>query len=229
MARRKKIEVISEEDNKKVDNIEPDVKGQDGTEEDGNERIVEADKEMEKKESEVKEEFDVREEKKEDFTEEEKLRQELEKNKITAAEYRESFLRARADYENLKKRSDNQISLSLIRGKRLLIERLLEVLDNFERALNVDENTVKARDVLIGVRMIYKQLNGLLEDEGLKPVATVGSVFDPRLHEALETVFSDEYEDEEIVGEFLKGYVFKDELVRPAKVKVSRIPPAAGS
>ena len=108
--------------------------------------------------------------------------------------------------------------------KKSVVEKLLEVLDNFERALNVDENTVKAKDVLTGVRMIYKQLKGVLEEEGLKAVPAVGELFDPRFHEAIATLTSGDYKDEEIVDEFLKGYTFKEELVRPAKVRVSRLP-----
>ncbi len=113
------------------------------------------------------------------LTKEELLRKELEEVKALAAENRESFLRARADYENLKKRTEQQLSNSISIGKRVVIEKLLDVLDNFERALNVDESKADVKNILIGVRMIYKQLKGVLEEEGVKVVPTVGNIFDP--------------------------------------------------
>ena len=80
------------------------------------------------------------------------------------------------------------------------------------------------KNILIGVRMIYKQLKGVLEDEGVKEIPTVGNIFDPKFHEAVETVTSDKHKDEEIVEECLKGYTFKDNVLRPAHVKVARVP-----
>ncbi len=155
---------------------------------------------------------------------EEILKKELEETKAQANQNWESFLRARADYENFKKRAEQQISAGTITGKRIIIDRLLEVIDNFERALNIDETKADVKNILIGVRMIYKQLKGVLEDEGVKEISTVGNIFDPRFHEAVETVTSDKYKDEEIVEECLKGYTFKDSVLRPAHVKVARVP-----
>jgi molecular chaperone GrpE len=158
------------------------------------------------------------------LSEEENLKKELEKTKALASENWESFLRARADYENFKKRAEFQISAGTITGKRIVIEKILEVLDNFERALNFDESKADVKNILIGVRMIYKQLKGVIEEEGVKEIPTTGNIFDPKLHEAVETVVSDKHKDEEIVEECLKGYTFKDAVLRPAQVKVARVP-----
>jgi molecular chaperone GrpE len=151
------------------------------------------------------------------------LKKELEEAKSLANQNWESFLRARADYENFKKRAEQQISAGTITGKRIIIDRVIEVLDNFERALNFDESKADVKNILIGVRMIYKQLKGVLEDEGVKEIPTTGTIFDPRFHEAVETVTSDKHKDEEIVEECLKGYTFKDNVLRPAQVKVARV------
>jgi molecular chaperone GrpE len=210
MSKKRKIEVFSE--NEKSENSEEDHLNQETPENHtlpGDDTISSGGISSEVEES---------------ITEEERLKKELEETKIVASENWESFLRARADYENFKKRAEQQISAGTITGKRIIIEKLLEVIDNFERALNFDESKVDVKNLLIGVRMIYKQLRGVLEEEGVKEVPTVGNIFDPKFHEALESVISDKYKDEEIIEECVKGYSFKDNILRPAKVKVARIP-----
>lgn len=211
MSKKRKIEVTSEDDfeNNKEDLQETQVSSSENKDiEEGNmeEKILKNTEETEE----------------DTFIELEKLKKELEEVKAKERDNRESFLRARADYENLRKRSEAQVGMGILRGKKAIVSSILDVLDNFERALNVDETTVSAKNILIGVRMIHKQLKSVLEDEGLKEIDTLGNIFDPRYHEAVESVISNEYKDEEIIGEFVKGYQFKDELLRPAKVKVAR-------
>jgi len=231
MPRKKKIKINSDEADQNLNNIEEEDyldEMDDKIDEDFDEVLEDSldlsdDFEVLASIPGVVEKKDKKEEEDKNLTKEERLKKELDEAKAKATENWENFLRARADYENFKKRAEQQIASSSIKGKKIIVENLLEVIDNFERALNVDESKTDAKNILIGVRMIHKQLMGILEDEGLKQITTKGEMFNPRFHEAIETVTSDKHKDEEIVDEVLKGYMFKDEIIRPAKVKVARV------
>jgi molecular chaperone GrpE len=99
-----------------------------------------------------------------------------------------------------------------------LVKQILPVLDDFERALQVetaDQNYAK------GVGLIYQRLFESLKKLGLEPMETTGRQFDPNLHQAVERVHTDEAPDQAILGEFQKGYHFKGKLLRPAMVRVA--------
>jgi molecular chaperone GrpE len=105
--------------------------------------------------------------------------------------------------------------------------KLLPVLDNLKRALETEASVEASesdefRHFLSGVDLIYKQLNGVLDALGVKPIAAVGEPFDPHVHEAVTAEVTDEYEPDTVMQEIVAGYRLGDKLIRPALVKVAK-------
>lgn len=125
-------------------------------------------------------------------------------------DYLEHLQRLQAEFENFQKRVAKEKEQLLQFANKGLLLKLLEVNDNFERALKAES------EIKEGVEMIFKQFNDLLEKEGVSQIKAKGKDFDPRLHEAV----TKEGEGNKIVEVFQKGYMFKDKLLRPSKVKI---------
>jgi molecular chaperone GrpE len=128
------------------------------------------------------------------------------------------MLRARAEFENARRRYDRERSEYLQFAAMDMVKDVLPVLDDFERALKVetaDSNYAK------GVELIYSRLYETLKRLGLEPLDTTGQQFDPNIHQAVERVPTEEAEDQSVVGEFQRGYNFKGKLLRPAMVRVA--------
>ncbi|HEV2404865.1 MAG TPA: nucleotide exchange factor GrpE [Ktedonobacterales bacterium] len=137
-----------------------------------------------------------------------------------AAQYKDRFLRERAEMENFKKRQERLAGERMQRYKRDLLEKVIEVMDNLDRAMQY-ESSMDQESLNQGLRMVHWQLEEILKTEGLTPVATVGQVFDPHVHEAIESVASPEHPEGTVVEEVRKGYMLGGDMVRPARVKVS--------
>jgi len=137
-----------------------------------------------------------------------------------AAQYKDRYLRECAEMENFRKRQERIASDRVARYKRDLLEKVLEVMDNLDRAMRY-EDSLDRESLQQGLRMVQWQLDELLRTEGLTPVVVVGEQFDPRVHEAVETVPSPEHPEGTVVEEVRKGYLLGGELMRPARVKVS--------
>jgi molecular chaperone GrpE len=131
-----------------------------------------------------------------------------------------AYLRALADFENYRKRVERDRSGAVHAGKREILLPLLETLDGFERALAHMENDPES--VVEGVRAIYRSLLSQLEAQGVNQFRSRGESFDPRLHEAVTSVESEEHEPDTIVDELSRGYRWGDEVFRPARVTVAR-------
>jgi molecular chaperone GrpE len=140
-------------------------------------------------------------------------------------QYKDKYLREYADKENFRKRQERMAADRIRREKLDLLERVLEVVDNLDRALRFEE-TMDRESLQQGLRMLQWQLNELLSQQGLTPVATVGEPFNPYVHEAVEQVSSNEHAEGTVVEEVRKGYKLGDETIRPARVKVSAGPEA---
>jgi molecular chaperone GrpE len=139
---------------------------------------------------------------------------------------REQWIRSAADFDNAKKRLARDREEFLKFGQENMIRNLLPVLDNFHRALDHagdEKNENNLKSLVTGVQMIFKQMQDLLQSQGLKKLETVGKKFDPHLHEAIGYVH-DEGEEDAIVGEVEAGYQLHDRLLRPAKVRVRMVP-----
>jgi molecular chaperone GrpE len=134
------------------------------------------------------------------------------------AELHERLLRARAEFENARRRSERERLEYLQFAAMDLVRDVLPILDDFERALKVE---TADRDYAKGVELIYQRMADTLKKLGLEPIETAGQKFDPNLHQAVERVQTDEAEDQAILGEFQRGYNFKGKLLRPAMVRVA--------
>ena len=140
-----------------------------------------------------------------------------------AAQNWDKFLRERAEMDNFRKRQERIFADRVRREKRELLGKVLEVVDNLDRALRY-EDSLDRDGLQQGLRMLQWQLNELLKNEGLTVAPTVGEPFDPYVHEAIESVASTEYPEGVVVEEVRKGYKIGDETLRPARVKVSAGP-----
>ncbi len=134
--------------------------------------------------------------------------------------YLEQLQRLQAEFENYRNRVDKEKSDTAKYAKEELILKLLEVIDNLERATDAIEKGGSTEDLKKGIDMIFSQLHKVLEDEGIKAIEAVDKPFDPHEHEALGKENSDK-EDNVVVKEVQKGYILKDKVIRPSKVIVS--------
>lgn len=133
-------------------------------------------------------------------------------------EYRDRYLRALADFENFRRRSEREKADFYKYAVTGLMKELLPVLDNFDRALeHVDEND----EVHKGVLLIYKQLSGVLQRNGLRTIDEANVPFDPNIHEAVVRDEDDSVPSHTVVAVMQKGYFLNDRLLRPALVKVA--------
>lgn len=137
------------------------------------------------------------------------------------AEEEERYLRLRADFDNLKRRTQlDREAQAKYRAQSLLTD-LLPVLDNFERALNVEATSEEAQNMKKGIEMVYRTLVEATEKEGLKVIATEGEAFDPNVHQAVMQESDAEKESGIVLQELQRGYQLKDRVLRPAMVKVN--------
>lgn len=134
------------------------------------------------------------------------------------ADLQARVLYSRAEFDNARRRFERERSEFLQFAAVDLVKDILPVLDDFERALNVE---TADRNYAKGVELIYQRLSETLKKMGLEPIETAGKQFDPNVHQAVERVQTDEMEDQSIVGEFQRGYNFRGKLLRPAMVKVA--------
>lgn len=141
-----------------------------------------------------------------------------------AEEHYQRLLRLQADYDNFRRRTRQEKEDFAKYASMQVMERLLPVLDNFERAIAAGRNTDDLDSFLKGVDMIFRQLTDVLGQEGLTPIKAVGEPFNPKFHQAVMQVESDEHEDGIIVEELQKGYMLKERVIRPSMVKVNAKP-----
>ncbi len=148
------------------------------------------------------------------------LKTQLEQARQEAAENWNKYLRERAEMDNFRKRQERIATDRLQREKKELFQKILGVMDNVERALAY-QDTMDRQGLQQALRMVMWQMNEVMRGEGLTPVPTVGEVFDPYVHEAIEAVEGSDQPEGTIIEEVLKGYKLGDETLRPARVKVS--------
>jgi molecular chaperone GrpE len=153
-------------------------------------------------------------------------RAELKRLEGEVKELRDSVARRQADFENYRKRVDRERAETYNRVVADVAAKLLPVLDNLKRALETEASIEASesdefRHFLSGVDLIYKQLAGVLDALGVKPVVAEGEQFDPHLHEAVVTEPTDDYEPDTVIQEIVRGFRMGDKLIRPALVKVA--------
>ncbi|MGI6143522.1 MAG: nucleotide exchange factor GrpE [bacterium] len=149
------------------------------------------------------------------------LKQALEKQKEEKEEYLRFLQRTRADFENYRRRTQRERLDLINRANERLFLELLPVLDNLERALQV-EGEPTAAAIIEGVEMIYRQFMEILKREGVTPIEAEGEPFNPKIHEAVLQVEACAAEAGTVVEEVQKGYMLHDRVLRPSLVKVAK-------
>lgn len=153
---------------------------------------------------------------------EEDLAAQLAKAQEEARDIQDKMLRMAAEFENFKKRSQRERQTYLKYAEEDILKELLPSVDNLERAIEQGRNTDDVAALLEGVEMTFKGMLAALEKFGLKSLNGVGEPFDPNFHEAVAMETSSEVPENKILQEFQKGYMYKDRLLRAAKVVVSK-------
>ena len=128
--------------------------------------------------------------------------------------------RQMAEFDNFRKRSEKEKSMMFDMGARTVIEKILPVVDNFERGFTTVEEADKDDAFVQGMQQVYKQMMTELDAMGVKPIEAVGQEFNPDFHNAVMQVESEEYESGIVAQEFVKGYMYKDTVVRHSMVAV---------
>jgi molecular chaperone GrpE len=155
-------------------------------------------------------------------TEVESLRDQLAESEGKAKQLEDRLLRLAAEYDNYRKRTAREFEYLCQNANENLISKLLDTLDNFERALDSAKNSGDYESFRKGVELIYTHLKELLEKEGLKPIEAVCKPFDPNYHEAVTQCESEEHDEGIVADEMCKGYMLNEKLLRPSKVMVSK-------
>lgn len=132
------------------------------------------------------------------------------------------YLRLQADFDNSRRRARIDYDAAQKYRAQSLVTDILPVLDNFERALNIETENEETKSVLQGMDMIYRSLLEALKKEGVEPIEAQGKEFDPHFHQAVMQVAEEGYDSNIIVEEFQKGYILKDRVIRPSMVKVNQ-------
>jgi molecular chaperone GrpE len=160
------------------------------------------------------------------------LRADLNAAKAEAAEWQDRFLRKAAEFENYRKRADREKIDSIALAKSSVLSEFLPIADACERALKSigeSKNTpVVIEQFREGVELLYRQVFEILSRAGVVPMEVEGKRFDPRMHEAFSREETLERDEDTIVRELRRGYLFKDKLLRPAQVVVAVRPKANG-
>ena len=135
------------------------------------------------------------------------------------AHMKDQLLRTMAEFDNYRKRTTKEKEQIFNRGVSYVVEAILPVIDNLERALSVakdrDDNFVK------GVEMTYNQMISALKNLGVEQMNALGQTFDPHFHDAMQHIEDEQYGESEIVEVFQKGYMLNDVVIRPSLVKVA--------
>lgn len=150
-----------------------------------------------------------------------KKKEKKDKRDEQIAELNDKVLRQIAEFENFRKRTEKEKSQMFEIGAKSIVERLLPVLDNFERGLATVSEEEKDGAFAQGIEKIYKQLVTELAEAGVTPIEAVGKEFNPDFHNAVMHIEDENFGENIVAEEFQKGYMYKDSVVRHSMVKVA--------
>ena len=136
-------------------------------------------------------------------------------------ELNDQLLRNRAEFDNFRKRTEKEKTQMFETGAKSIIEKVLPVMDSFERALDTVPDDEKENPFVDGMNKVYKQMATMLEEAGVTVIEAVGKEFDPNIHNAVMHIDDDSFGENEIVEEFQKGYMYRESVVRHSMVKVA--------
>ena len=151
----------------------------------------------------------------------ENLEEKQDKKDIAIADLTDRLKRSMAEFDNFRKRSDKEKATMFDMGARSIVEKILPIVDNFERAMVAAPKEGDGKAFADGITMIYNQLKKTLEDLGVKPIDCVGQAFDPNFHNAVMHVEDKSLGENVVAEELLKGYMYKDSVLRHSMVKVA--------
>ena len=147
------------------------------------------------------------------------LRKKLEEAALKASEYKDSWLRSQAEFQNYRKRVERDSELTYISLKGDIVKKILPVLDDLERALqnrSVDDPWAS------GIELVARKFQNILESEGVKKIQAVGMEFDPNFHEAISHEPADGVQSGHVIGVVQNGYMIGERVIRPALVRVAQ-------
>ena len=136
-------------------------------------------------------------------------------------ELTDRLTRQMAEFDNFRKRTEKEKSQMYEVGAKDIIEKILPVVDNFERGLDAVPEEKKEDPFIQGMEKVYKQFLTVLESMDVKPIEAVGNPFDPNFHNAVMHVEDENFGENEVAEEFQKGYMYRDSVVRHSMVKVA--------
>lgn len=143
------------------------------------------------------------------------------KKDLAIADLTDRLKRSMAEFDNFRKRSEKEKATMFDMGARSVAEKLLPVVDNFERAMLATPSEGEGKAFADGIAMIYNQMTKTLEDLGVKSIDCVGKEFDPNLHNAVMHIEDESLGENVVAEELLKGYMYKDSVLRHSMVKVA--------
>ena len=158
----------------------------------------------------------------EEKTAEELLQEKVDKLEEELKQSEDKYLRLYAEFENFKRRKNQEIETNNIYKSQKVITEILPSLDNLERALQVDSDNEEVKALRKGVEMVYEGMLNVLKTEGVEVVETENVQFDPNIHHAVMQGEESDKESGVILDTFQKGYKLKDRVIRPAMVKVNQ-------
>ena len=187
------------------------------TTEERNENLEEVEETVENTEA-----TEIEEEVVEEKTAEELLQEKVDKLEEEVKASEDKYLRLYAEFENFKRRKNQEIETNNIYKSQKVITEILPSLDNLERALQVDSDNEEVKALRKGVEMVYEGMLNVLKTEGVEVVETENVQFDPNIHHAVMQGEESDKESGVILDTFQKGYKLKDRVIRPAMVKVNQ-------
>ncbi|MCR5607647.1 MAG: nucleotide exchange factor GrpE [Lachnospiraceae bacterium] len=192
-----------------IENTEQEVKAEDIKTEEPEEVKEEVKEEKKKPQAEEKKKFKKEKKEKKD------------KKDTQIEELNDKLVRTMAEFDNFRKRSEKEKAAMFEIGAKSVIEKILPVIDNFERGLDAVSEEEKNNAFVQGVDKIYKQFLSTLSEIGVKPIEAVGKEFNPDYHNAVMHVDDEELGENVVAEEFQKGYTYRDSVVRHSMVKVA--------
>jgi len=154
----------------------------------------------------------------------EELQKQVEEFKSKADEYLDQWRRTAADFSNYRKLVAKEKKDLTQTANAVLLASLLPILDDFERAFKVIPDHLEKLTWVEGIALIYRKLQAVMEQAGVKPIEAEGKQFDPRLHEAITHEEVEGFEDGQVIEEVQKGYMLGDKVLRPSMVRVAKKP-----
>ena len=216
----KEKEVIDEENTSSQETEQVTEQGDEETvEEQVAEEVIEEEEKTEEQAEESESEEKSEGSKLKNFKKKDKKLEALENQK---KELEDKVMRQMAEFENYRKRTEKEKATMFEMGAKSVIEKMLPVVDNFERGLASVPEEDQTDPIYEGMNLIYKQLMGELDKLGVKPIEALGQEFNPELHNAVMQVESEEFEEGVVAQELQKGYMYRDSVVRHSMVAVAQ-------